>query len=108
MPMPKGIEITIEKIWSKNAGRTAGAKMVGDIIAFKTKLKITWPMLSRERVAAIDAAITPAFFNVTFTDPRSNSRKTQSFYAGTPTYAVYSYAKGLKTYNGVGVDLIEQ
>lgn len=31
----------------------------------------------------------------------------KTFYAGTPTYPVYSYAKGVKTYVGVAVDLRE-
>ena len=110
MPTPKlnGLTISKEKVWSKNTRRAANAEMVGDILAIKYTLKCTWPPLTREQVAVIDAAITPAFFNVTYTDPESNSRVTKRFYAGTPTYPVYSYVKGVKTYQGVGVDLIQK
>lgn len=110
MPAPKknGIIITKEKIWSKNAGRTAGGKMVGDIVAYKMKLQITWPPLNRTQAALIDSAVSPSFFSVTFTNPAQNSRTTKTFYAGTPSYPVYSYVDGVKTYNGITVDIIEQ
>lgn len=80
--------------------------MVGDLIAIKYTLEITWPMLSRADAAKIDAAISPAFFNVTFTDPGSNSRITKRCYSNTPSYPVYSYVDGVKTYKGVGATLI--
>ena len=103
-----GLTISKEKVWSNNTGRAANAEMIGDILAVKYTLKCTWTPLSREQAAIVDKAVAPAFFNVTFTDPGSNSRVTKRFYAGTPTYSVYTYVKGVKTYQGVGVDLIEK
>lgn len=110
MPTPKlnGLTISKEKVWSKNTGRAANAEMIGDVLAIKYTLKCTWPPLTRAQVAVIDTAITPAFFNVTFTDPGSNTRVTKKFYAGTPIYPVYTYVKGVKTYQGTGVDLIQK
>jgi len=111
MPTPKqpgGIVIMKEKIWSKNAGRAANGVMVGDIVAIKNKLQITWPPLSPDQVIAIDAVISKAFFAVKYLDPSSNTLVTRIFYAGTPTYSVYSYATGFKQYDGVGVDLVEK
>ena len=110
MPTPvlSGLTIKKEKIWSKNTGRVANGDMVGDIIAIKYTLEITWPMLSRADTAKIDAAISSAFFDVTFTDPGSNSRVTKQFYSNTPSYPVYSYADGVKTYKGVGATLIQK
>lgn len=61
---------------------------------------------ARADAAKIDAAISPAFFNVTFTDPGSNSRITKRCYSNTPSYPVYSYVDGVKTYKGVGATLI--
>lgn len=104
----EGLTITKEKIWSKNTGRAANADMIGDIVAIKYTLDCEWPPLSREEAAVVDAAVTPAFFDVTFTDPGSNSRVTKKMYAGTPVYSVYSYVKGVKTYNGVKVTLIQK
>lgn len=110
MPEPKfqGLTITSEKIWSKNAGRITNGDMVGDVVAIKNKLQIAWPPLSGEQVALIDEAITPAFFDVYYKNPRTNTYVTETFYAGTPTYPVYSYAKGLPEYVGVTVDLIKK
>lgn len=110
MPLLKaeGLSITKEKVWSSNTGRASDGGMIGDLVAIKYTLSCEWPALSREEVAVIDAAITPAFFNVTFLDPGSNTRITRTFYAGTPTYSVYSYVDGVRTYSGVAVDLIEK
>lgn len=110
MPEPKqgGITITKEKIWSKNTGRATNGSMVGDVIAIKTKMQISWNVLSGEQVAVLDAALEPAFISVYFKDPRLNAYTTKTFYAGTPTYPVYSYATGLPEYVGCAVDLIEQ
>lgn len=104
----EGLSISKEKVWSSNTGRAANGDMIGDIVAIKYTLECEWPPLSREQAAAVDAAVTPAFFDVTFTDPGSNSRVTKKMYAGTPTYPVYSYVKGVKTYSGVKVTLIQK
>ncbi len=103
-----GLTITKEKIWSANTGRSANGSTIGDLIAIKYKLQCEWPPLSSAETARIDAAVSPAFFNATFLDPGSGTRITRTFYAGTPTYPVYSYANGMKTYDGVKVDLIEK
>ncbi len=110
MPTPalSGLTIKKEKVWSKNTGRAADGDMIGDIVTIKYTLEITWAMLSRADVAKIDTAISPAFFDVTFTDPGSNSRITKRFYSNTPSYPVYSYVDGVKTYKGVGATLIQK
>ena len=82
VPMPglklNGLTVTKEKIWSKNTGRAANGEMVGDLIAIKYTLKCSWPPLTREQVAVIDKAVSPAFFNVTFLDPGTNTKVTKS------------------------------
>lgn len=103
-----GLTYKKEKIWSKNTGRVSNGDMKGDVINRKYTLSCQWPPLTREQVALIDKAIDPAFFEVEFTDPGGNNRVKKKFYAGTPTYPVYSYAKGVKTYVGVAVDFIQQ
>lgn len=100
--------ITKEKVWSKNTGRASDGNTIGDLIGIKCKIQCEWPPLSREDTAIIDRAVSPAFFNVTFLDPGSNTRITRKFYAGTPTYPVYSYVNGVRTYDGVKVNLIEK
>lgn len=103
-----GLTVTKEKIWSKNTGRAANGEMVGDLIAIKYTLKCSWPPLTREQAVVIDKAVSPAFFNVAFLDPGTNTKVTKRFYAGAPAYPVYTYRKGVKTYQGVAVDLIQK
>lgn len=102
-----GLTITKEKVWSSNTGRTVTGMMVGDLVGIKYKLQCEWPPLSAEDAAKIDAAISRAFFTVSFWDPRANARITRTMYAGAPTYPVHSYAIGTP-YTGITVDLIER
>ena len=109
MPEPQGITHDKEKIWSSNTGRSDSGKMNGDIIAIKAKLKIQWGVLSAEQTALIDNYLSQSFFECSYLDPSlANEEVTKEFYAGTPTYPVYSYVKGFPEYKGVGVDLIER
>lgn len=104
----EGLTITKEKVWSSNTGRAADAGMIGDLVGIKYKLQCEWPPLNATDAVMIDNAISEAFFNVTFLDPGSNTRITRKFYAGTPTYPIYSYASGIPMYSGIKVDLIEK
>lgn len=108
MPPLKSLEITKEKVWSSNTGRVASGLLVGDMVAIKYKLVCTFVCLDENDVKKVDAAVSPAFFNVKFRDPGSNTDVTKRMYAGTPTYPIYSYSNGRITYEGVAVDLIEQ
>lgn len=108
MPEPKGITFSKEKIWSKNTGRTTDATMVGDIIAIKTKMQISFGCLSGTQVTQLDEALSKSFVSVYFKDPRQNAYVEQPFYSGTPSYPVYSYVDGLPEYVGTAVDLVEQ
>ena len=109
MPEPQSVDVGKEKIWSSNTGRTDSGRMNGDIIAIKTQLKIKWGVLSAEQTALIDKYLSKSFFQCTYLDPaKGNEETTKEFYAGTPTYPVYSYVQGLPSYRGVGVDLIER
>lgn len=109
MPEPQSLTTDREKIWSSNTGRSDSGTMNGDIVAIKAKIKIQWGILSAEQTELIDSYLSQPFFACTYKDPASANREiTKEFYAGTPTYPVYSYAKGFPEYKGVGVDLIER
>lgn len=110
MPDPQlnGITITKQKIWSSNTGRSSEGGMIGDVIARKLKLQITWPPLSDAEVMLIDQSIDPAFVSARFRNPATGSFVEMNMYAGDPSYPVYSYVDGVKTYQGVSVDLVEQ
>lgn len=108
MPPIKELTITREPIWSKNAGRSANGIMLGDIVAYKTKLQIVFVPLSDSQAAALSAATRPAFFNVKYHDPEINETKTSKMYASSLPFKVYSYADGLPRYVGTSISLIEK
>jgi len=110
MPEPKlnGLIIKKEKVWSSNTGRASDACMLGDIVGIKTTLSIQWPPLSDADVMKIDRAVSKTFFTVSYRDPNTGTTRSGTFYAGTPTYSVYSYYNRTKTYAGTAVDLIER
>lgn len=108
MPPIKSLTISREPIWSKNAGRGADGTMIGDIVAQKLKLQITFAPMSDEKAKLLDNAILPAFFSATFRNPGTGEMTTKEMYAGSPAYPVYSYVNGLPRYSGVGVNLVEK
>ncbi len=111
MPTPalEGLTITREKIWSSDTGRTASGKMVGTIVAVKTKVVIKWPVLTMHEVETIENAVSSStpFVTMTYTD-MTGAVTTKTVYFGTPSYTVYSYADGTQYVKDVTVDGIER
>lgn len=112
MPTPalEGLTISTEKIWSSDTGRTSAGKMVGTIVAVKTTISITWPVLTMDQVAVIEAAVSDQdapFVPIQYTD-MTGQTVTKTVYFGTPTYTVYSWADGLQYVESVKVEGIEQ
>lgn len=108
MPPVKDATITPEKIWSKNTGRSAGGTMMGDLVAIKLKASFTFAPLTDEQAKVLDTAVSKAFFNAKFRNPRTGKTETHRMYANSPPYPVYSYVEMLPRYVGVAVDLIEK
>lgn len=105
---PICIEITHNKIWSKNTSRSASGKMVGDIIARKYTLVISMDDMQQAQMRQLDEAInTDAFFPVTFVNHRG-SKITASFYSADPTYKQKLFFGGDVMYEGTKIELIEQ
>lgn len=108
LPEPKynGLKISKNKIWSSNAGRSATGDFIGDLITIKYKLEMQWAVLTSQQVAVIDAAVSQAFFTVTFED-LDGAEKTITCYAGDPDYPVLTYALKKGTlYKDVAVNVI--
>lgn len=111
MPTPKkdGYKVEKNKVWSSNSGRTANGTMVGDLIGIKYKLELQWSLVKQSDVEKIDNAVSgTAFFDVTFYDPTTGTNKTKTFYAGDPSYPVYSSVLQGKPCQNVSVNLIEK
>lgn len=112
MPTPalEGVTITREKVWSSDTGRSSSGKMLGTIVAIKSKITIKWPVLTFDQVKTIENAVSDAddpFVTVKYTD-MTGTTVTKTMYFGTPTYTMYGAAAGTQWVKDVTVDGIEQ
>lgn len=103
LPSPTDVDRSREPIWSKNTGRVASGKMVGDIIAYKETLSIKWGILTKAELEQIKNATKSAFFNVELTD--NNGVFKMAAYSGALSE---SKLKIDGYHNNVSVTFIEQ
>lgn len=77
VPDPKygGINVTDENIWSSNTGRSSTGKMIGDIVARKATIDVSWPPLTYGQMKTIRDAIISGgnFFEIEYLDIASGS-----------------------------------
>lgn len=57
LPSPSSISIGDELVWSSNTGRSVTAEMIGDIIASKSTLTITWRMIPYSSIDIIKSNV---------------------------------------------------
>lgn len=104
-----GFNITKNKLWSKNTGRTTSGKMVGDITAVKYSLVFSWSSLNGDQVSDLEIAVgTDAFFPVKFPKEGTMAVLTKTFYAADMTYDTKFVKDGVTYYSDVKLELIEQ
>jgi len=93
----------IEDIDSEKTGRNAEGTLTRDRIATKHKLFLSFRPLTEAEQAMILEAVAPKSFNVTYTNTRTASQRTGTFYAGPQKTGDFT---GL-FYEGVSFNLIE-
>ena len=105
-----GVSITDEPIWGSNTGRASDGKMVGDIVAWKKTVTVTWPPLSFSDSQTLRNAIVNAgaFFKLTYNDFSSSQTVETTVYCGNIPRAIYSLAQGLQRHTGVTIKFVEQ
>ena len=112
MPEPahEGVQVTDEPIWSSDTGRSQTGKMVGDIVAWKTTVAVTWPPLSFADSQRLRNALRNAgnFFNIGYNDFSGTSTVTKKVYCSSLPRTLYSIAAGLRLHTGITVTFIEQ
>ena len=117
MPEPKygGIVVTDEPIWAANTGRSSTGKMIGDIVAWKTTIEVSWPPLTYAHAKTLRDAIRNAgeFFTITYKDVASGNTvsgmtTTKTVYAGNVPRILRSLASDIQRYDGITVTFIEQ
>ena len=102
-PALEGVGEALNKIWSKNTGRTSTGKMTGDIVTKKKKLSVKYPPLTESEKVALEEACDDAFFQVTY------KGKKYTMYCDSISGTLYSMVAGLGfRYTNCTVNLIEQ
>ena len=111
MPPParEGIVESDQLIWSENAGRTASGHFVGDIIASKKTLTITWNELTYAEFLTIKNAISQVgkpFVDIRYVDC-SGEQKTFRGYTEGLTGTIVTYT-GAGRVSNVTLNAVQQ
>lgn len=115
-PKHGGVVITDEPIWASNTGRSSTGKMIGDIVAWKTTISVTWPPLSFEDIEKIRNAVINAgpFFKIKYYDFNTDSStkepvlQEKTVYASNIPRTMYSLAEGYQRHTDVTITFVEQ
>lgn len=89
LPEPKTLTTEHNKIWSSNTGRLDSGYFVGDLIAVKRKLNITWGPMSKEEAQKVITAINKQFVRIEYTDEK-NTTGSGDFYWGDGSFDFYN------------------
>ena len=106
-----GLTVIPHKLWASNSGRNScTGEFVGDLIAVKYELQLSWEDITDDELAVIDAAVNSLrpFLTVKFCPVKAKGYITRQFYAGDPQYPVRKWRKSETVYGSVNVDLIEK
>lgn len=107
LPSPTELSTDDELIWSEETGRVASGKMVGDVIAEKKTLSITWEFLTEKEVALIARNLKSGFFPITFRD--NGMEITIPAYRGTLSKDhLGELSDGIYYYRSVTCELVQQ
>ena len=107
LPAPVTLATSDEIIWSANTGRAADATMIGDVVAEKKTLDITWGILNETDVGTIKTNLASGFFPITFHDDGIDMTITS--YRGTlQKDHIGKLSDGIYYYRSVTVSIIQQ
>lgn len=114
-PKRGGIAVTDEPIWSANTGRSSTGKMIGDIVAWKQTIEVSWPPLTYAEMKAIRDAIVGAgeFFSIEYPDitsgnTLSNMTTTKTVYCANVPRLLDSTSTVYQRYTDVTIQFIER
>lgn len=106
MLTPSSLGVGIQDVgnWERNAN----ADMIGEIIATKVKLELTWSYITPAQLSTLLTAMNTTFFSVTFTDPEINGLRTITMYKGDRNVGVLDFVNGVMRYKDFKVNFIEK
>lgn len=109
-PKVGGLSRKPEKIWSKNTGRTASAKMQGTIKAIKYTYSIEWPPLTQQEQELIESLVSDVntpFSRLKFKRPDGSVWEMECYF-GTPSFTEWELLGGQWYCTNAKVDAIER
>ncbi len=107
---PSAMTVSIQNVNSADSGRVlnSNATMYTNRITRKYKIQLEWWGPDPAETSRILRAFAPEYFNVTFTDPYSNSAVTKTFYSGDQSIPVKVWTSNNKRYSKVSFNIIER
>lgn len=92
LPIPSGYIPSLEEI--SKAERNANGTMIKEVIAYKSKLEVTWKMLKQSEMTKLMNVKKKNFFQLEYIDLETGSHRTGTFYAGTPSANAMDFKNG--------------
>lgn len=110
-PANGGVQITEEPVWDEKTTRDVNTgSMIGDIVAWKKTVAITWPPLTFAQVNTIMSAIgvgaKRSFFSLKYAEIGLDPAIT--VYSGNLEHLIQSVSSAYKRQTGVTVTFIER
>lgn len=106
LPAPVSLSIADQIIWSAATGRSADGTMVGDVVAEKKTLEISWGILTESQYLLIKRNLTSGFFSISFRDDGIDM--TISSYRSDLKRDVLGWLGGVYYYRSVSVSIVQQ
>ncbi len=106
LPSPVEISTSDEIIWSSNTGRSSTGKMIGDVVAKKQTINITWGVLTRSQFNTIKNNMSGGFYP--FAIIVDGSTTTITSYRGSLTGEILGTFGGTTYYKDASVSVIQQ
>lgn len=103
LPSLVSMSVGEEIVWSKNAGRTSNARMVGTVIAEKKTVSLAWGVLNESEIRQIEEEIPKGFTKMYILGTL------YEVYRGTLTKEVLGYiGDGILYYKSASTDIIQR
>ena len=105
---PSVITYGIQDVSAPDAGRDLSGTMQKMTITQKRTIQLEWWQPDPALTAQILQTVKPEYFNVTYTDPESNTQVTKTFYVGDRSAPVQVWGANTKRYSKLSFKLIER
>lgn len=107
LPAPTTISIGSEIIWSSNTGRISTGKMIGDVIAEKEKLSVSWEKITKAQYDTIRDSLKSGFWPLII-DVDGEPYQINSYRGTLTRVPMPKNGDGIYYYRSVDVEIVEQ